>query len=76
MKTLDQILKEYEENLQKIGGCTDGGCIILPPKGMHTNGGCRCSRNHIKMMHFSHVTKILIKDLNELSNGQIQSENK
>jgi len=23
-------------------GCSDGGCVIDPPTGMHTNGGCRC----------------------------------
>lgn len=23
-------------------GCTDGGCILGHPGGMHTNGGCHC----------------------------------
>ena len=23
-------------------GCGDGGCVVERPKGMHTNGGCRC----------------------------------
>ncbi len=30
--------------LGDLKGCTDGGCIIKKPKGMHTNGGCRCAR--------------------------------
>ncbi len=25
-----------------LQGCTDGGCLIRRPKGMHTNGGCKC----------------------------------
>lgn len=28
-----------------IEGCLDGNCIIRKPKGMHTNGGCRCMTN-------------------------------
>lgn len=24
-------------------GCSDGGCLIEKPRGMHTNGGCRCT---------------------------------
>ena len=41
-------LKEFQEELDELNrwaqhGCADGGCEIEPPKGMHTNGGCRCS---------------------------------
>jgi hypothetical protein len=25
-------------------GCHDGDCIFGSPKGMHTNGGCKCLR--------------------------------
>lgn len=25
-------------------GCGDGNCVIFRPRGMHTNGGCRCAR--------------------------------
>lgn len=25
-------------------GCHDGNCLINPPKGMHTNGGCQCEK--------------------------------
>ncbi len=34
-------MKFYDEELAKIG-CLDGGCYIQAPRGMHTNGGCRC----------------------------------
>ncbi len=27
-----------------LDGCSDGGCVIVKPVGMHTNGGCRCLR--------------------------------
>lgn len=30
-----------------IGGCTDGGCVVKRPKGMHTNGGCKCPENKL-----------------------------
>lgn len=26
-----------------VTGCSDGGCILSPPQGIHTNGGCRCA---------------------------------
>lgn len=31
----------YRPGLQ---GCSDGGCIINPPTGLHTNGGCNCAK--------------------------------
>lgn len=30
------------KRLKEIGGCTDGYCRVIPQRGMHTNGGCRC----------------------------------
>lgn len=41
--------------LLEIGGCSDGSCIVIRPKGMHTNGGCRCSRDHIKMQRLAYA---------------------
>jgi hypothetical protein len=38
-----------EQRLKEIGGCGDGGCIVIRPVGMHTNGGCKCNRDYIKM---------------------------
>ena len=33
--------------LERVGlrPCSDGNCILVPPRGMHTNGGCRCLKD-------------------------------
>jgi len=37
---------KLDKALKDIGGCTDGYCVITGhAKGMHTNGGCRCSKD-------------------------------
>jgi len=41
-------LKDFQTEIAKLNGwvqhgCSDGGCQIEKPKGMHTNGGCRCN---------------------------------
>jgi hypothetical protein len=41
-------LKDFQAEMAKLNGwaqhgCSDGGCQIEKPKGMHTNGGCRCN---------------------------------
>ncbi|WP_348814314.1 hypothetical protein NFG57_11050 [Halomonas sp. H10-59] len=28
-----------------LPGCTDGGCVVKKPDGMHTNGGCQCIKH-------------------------------
>jgi len=40
-------LEEFQAEMEKLNrwaqhGCSDGGCAIEPPRGMHTNGGCHC----------------------------------
>lgn len=30
-----------EADLRHLG-CSDGNCAVMRPRGMHTNGGCRC----------------------------------
>ena len=30
-------------------GCGDHGCVIAPPEGMGTNGGCRCRDWKLKL---------------------------
>jgi len=47
-------LAELDEYLAAIGTCGDGGCIVLKPKGMHTNGGCRCSRSAFTMQRLAY----------------------
>lgn len=60
--------RELDEALKDIGGCSDGYCIVVKPKGMHTNGGCHCNRDghkmirvvqHYKLFHaaISHIIK-------------------
>jgi len=39
---MSESVQEYRRIVSKIGGCTDGGCRIRKPNGMHTNGGCNC----------------------------------
>ncbi len=53
--TLEQAASKYDEYLHHIGGCTDGACVIVRPKGMHTNGGCRCWRDPMKMQRMAHA---------------------
>ena len=41
-------LKDFQAEMAKLNnwaqhGCSDGGCQIERPQGMHTNGGCLCS---------------------------------
>ncbi len=41
-------LTDFQAEMERLNrwaqhGCTDGGCQIEKPKGMHTNGGCRCN---------------------------------
>lgn len=44
--------------LEEIGGCGDGGCIVHVRPGMHTNGGCRCNRDPLKMVRVIWVYKL------------------
>lgn len=58
---LRKALQDDAELRHKIGGCSDGGCIIEKPQGMHTNGGCKCNRNPLKMAHFAYAHMELVK---------------
>lgn len=48
-------LEELHAYLVGIGSCGDGNCIVLKPKGMHTNGGCRCSSDRVRMERLAYV---------------------
>lgn len=37
-----ELAANYLKAAEQVGGCMDGGCVILQPTGQHTNGGCRC----------------------------------
>lgn len=46
--TLADYRKSIEDAYrQSLHGCGNGGCLIKPPKGQHTNAGCRCSSRDI-----------------------------
>jgi len=45
---LREALSDYETMRDTVGGCTDGGCLVKKPIGMHTNGGCKCHKDAIK----------------------------
>jgi hypothetical protein len=57
---------KYDALIGSLEGCTDGGCVIRPPKGMHTNGGCRCVRHAMKMQRMAYAAAQLRKDLGTL----------
>jgi hypothetical protein len=41
-------MTDYKIDYNKVLlGCGDGNCVIQPPKGMHTNGGCKCAKYFI-----------------------------
>jgi hypothetical protein len=46
-----------EVQLVELGGCRDGNCIVLRTKGQHTNGGCRCSRDYIRMERLARIER-------------------
>ncbi|CAB3753952.1 hypothetical protein [Paraburkholderia humisilvae] len=56
---LDTALARYDALMASVEGCTDGGCVIRRPAGMHTNGGCRCTRAAHKMQRAMHAAKDL-----------------
>jgi len=35
-------------NPPELVGCGDHSCIVAPPNGMGTNGGCRCSERDLR----------------------------
>lgn len=54
-------------------GCGDGGCRVIKPQGMHTNGGCNCHRltpekTQRVIIFFNAVISELENKLNEQAN--------
>lgn len=41
-QTIDDMRNAITNALQAFGGCGDNSCMMQKPKGMSTNGGCRC----------------------------------
>jgi len=38
-----QLAEKYLDLARSVGGCGDGGCVVIQRTGLHTNGGCRCT---------------------------------
>jgi len=66
---LDAALAELDAYLTEMGTCGDGGCVVLKPKGMHTNGGCKCSRDSFRMQKLAYAYNRFIKAVREMKNG-------
>lgn len=45
---VQQALADYIALRDHFGGCSDGGCLVKRPGGMHTNGGCKCPTDRRK----------------------------
>jgi hypothetical protein len=60
---LTTALEELNHNLETIGGCTNGNCQVIPPKGMHTNGGCKCLKDYITAQKVVWAYKEFVKDI-------------
>jgi hypothetical protein len=45
VRELEGLAENYLSAAAQVGGCADGNCVVLRPKGMHTNGGCRCTHD-------------------------------
>ena len=66
IEALDDLELGLAERLQEIGGCSDGYCIIYRPRGMHTNGGCRCNTEKYKMTKVVFAYQSFVKDVRHL----------
>ena len=51
------LMAERDDLLAAIGGCGDGGCVIVRPVGQHTNGGCRCWMDKMTMQRFALIER-------------------
>ena len=69
-QALETAANELSERLSKIGGCTDGGCQVVTPKGMHTNGGCKCLSDHLTARRVVHAYQAFAKRLAALKEPQ------
>jgi hypothetical protein len=58
-------LAEYEAIRDAVGGCSDGHCVVKKPKGMHTNGGCKCSTDRYKAQRMMRAGQRLFDTLRQ-----------
>jgi len=70
IRTIAASLSELDAYLEEMGGCGDGNCIIVKPRGMHTNGGCRCSRSTITMQRFAYAHNRFTRQVRDYLEGK------
>jgi hypothetical protein len=56
-----------------IEGCADSSCLIETPKGIATNGGCRCRKDNVKVQKVFQAYGLMVKEIERL-NGEIDSD--
>ena len=56
---MQQAAAKFDKQMDEAGGCTDGYCLIKKPTGQHTNGGCDCSRDNMKMQRLGFAARKL-----------------
>ena len=54
-------VKELQERRALIGGCSNHGCVVNPPKGLGTNAGCKCWQDAHKMQRFAFAMNTFAK---------------
>lgn len=65
-KLIQIALDDFDDTMKEVGGCSDGYCSVTgTAKGLHTNGGCRCSMNHSKAQLVMRAARRLRDQLHE-----------
>jgi len=67
MKTLEQLKADFDAVCAHVGGCTNGDCLIVRPKGMHTNGSCHCYNDKMKAQRIMRAAWLLRRGLDQLT---------
>lgn len=54
------LVKRLHQAQDAMGPCSDGYCVVKRPKGMHTNGGCKCMYrpDHITAQRAGHIMRL------------------
>jgi hypothetical protein len=63
-------LEDFEKRAAHLGGCTNHGCLINPPREVGTNGMCQCYRNDTKAMQMMYAGQQLAKAVRAQVGGQ------
>lgn len=65
------LVGKFDTITTATGGCSDGYCLVTgKAKGMHTNGGCRCSTNRHAAQRVMQAARMLRDELEALTRGE------